>query len=68
MKNLKDLYPGQIQSLDRQSREVSMDGEQRILSFTPITGFPSADWYIGCRSKRTSSTPRCPNFAVRPLW
>lgn len=47
MKNLKDLYPGQIQSLDRQSREVSMDGEQRILSFTPITGLPSADWYIG---------------------
>ena len=47
MKNLKDVYPGQTLSLDKQLREVTLDGEERLLSFTPITGLPSADWYIG---------------------
>ncbi|RRV03721.1 methyl-accepting chemotaxis protein [Pseudomonas sp. v388] len=47
MKNLKDIYPGQTLTLDKQLREVTLDGEERILSFTPITGLPSANWYIG---------------------
>ena len=47
MKNLKDVYPGQSLALDKQLREVALDGEERLLSFTPITGLPSADWYIG---------------------
>ena len=47
MKNLKDIYPGQTLSLDKRLREVTLNGQQRILSFTPITGLPSADWYIG---------------------
>ncbi|POD24183.1 chemotaxis protein [Pseudomonas avellanae] len=47
MKNLKDIYPGQTLSLDARLREVTLNGQQRLLSFTPITGLPSADWYIG---------------------
>jgi methyl-accepting chemotaxis protein len=47
MKNLKEVYPGQTLSLDKPLREVTLDGEERLLSFTPITGLPSADWYIG---------------------
>jgi methyl-accepting chemotaxis protein len=47
MKNLKDVYPGQTIALEKQLREVTLDGEERILSFTPITGLPSANWYIG---------------------
>ena len=33
MKNLKDLYPGQTLKLDRQLRDVNLNGQQRILSF-----------------------------------
>ncbi|MCF5632379.1 chemotaxis protein, partial [Pseudomonas syringae] len=47
MKNLKDIYPGQTVSLDARLREVTLNGQQRLLSFTPITGLPSADWHIG---------------------
>ncbi|WP_025167925.1 methyl-accepting chemotaxis protein, partial [Pseudomonas syringae] len=47
MKNLKDVYPGQTISLDARLREVTLNGQHRLLSFTPITGLPSAEWYIG---------------------
>lgn len=47
MKNLKEVYPGQTLTLDKKLREVTLDGEERFLSFTPIIGLPSADWYIG---------------------
>ncbi len=47
MKNLKDLYPGQTLALEKPLREVVLNGQARLLSFTPITGLPGADWYIG---------------------
>ena len=47
MKNLKDVYPGQTITLDKRLREVTLNGEERLLSFAPITGLPSANWYIG---------------------
>lgn len=47
MKNLKDIYPGQTISLDKPLREVVLNGQARLLSFTPISGLPGADWYIG---------------------
>jgi methyl-accepting chemotaxis protein len=47
MKNLKDIYPGQTLTLDKTLREVTLNGQQRLLSFTPISGLPGADWYIG---------------------
>nr|WP_095093495.1 methyl-accepting chemotaxis protein [Pseudomonas sp. Irchel 3A5] len=47
MKNLKDIYPGQTLTLDKKLREVTLNGQQRLLSFAPISGLPGADWYIG---------------------
>lgn len=47
MKNLKDIFPGQTLTLDKKLREVTLNGQQRLLSFAPISGLPGADWYIG---------------------
>ncbi len=47
MKSLADLYPGRTPKLSAELTEVQVDGQDRLLTFTPITGLPSANWYIG---------------------
>ncbi|KAF1071734.1 MAG: Methyl-accepting chemotaxis protein McpA [Pseudomonas citronellolis] len=47
LKNLKDIYPGQDLALDKRLREVELNGQPRLVAFTPIPGLPGADWYIG---------------------
>ncbi|NWE15220.1 methyl-accepting chemotaxis protein [Pseudomonas yamanorum] len=47
MKNLKDIYPGSNVRIEKVNQEVVLNGQDRILSFTPISGLPNADWYIG---------------------
>lgn len=47
MKNLKDIYPSSSLRVERGVQDVTLNGNERIMSFTPVTGLPSADWYIG---------------------
>ena len=47
MKNLKDIYPSSALRIEKGIQEVRLNGQERIISFTPVTGLPSADWYIG---------------------
>ena len=47
MKNLKDIYPVSTLRIEKGIQEVTLNGHERIISFTPVTGLPSADWYIG---------------------
>ena len=47
MKNLKDIYPSSSLRIEKGIQEVTLNGQERIISFTPVTGLPSADWYIG---------------------
>lgn len=47
MKNLRDIYPASSLKIEKGIQEVMLNGQERILSFTPVTGLPSADWYIG---------------------
>ncbi|OOW06520.1 chemotaxis protein [Pseudomonas sp. MF6396] len=47
MKNLKDIYPGSNLQVTAGLHDVTLNGEQRIISFAPVSGLPSADWYIG---------------------
>ena len=47
MKNLKDIYPSSSLHIEKGIQEVTLNGQERIISFTPVTGLPSADWYIG---------------------
>ncbi|MDH4844736.1 methyl-accepting chemotaxis protein [Pseudomonas sp. BN505] len=47
MKSLSDLFPQHTPKLNGELTEVQSDGQARLLTFTPITGLPSANWYIG---------------------
>ena len=47
MKSLSDLFPQHTPKLSGELTEVQSDGQARLLTFTPITGLPSANWYIG---------------------
>ena len=47
MKNLKDIYPSSSLRIEKGIQEVKLNGQERIIAFTPVTGLPSADWYIG---------------------
>ncbi|ANH99673.1 chemotaxis protein [Pseudomonas koreensis] len=47
MKTLKDAYPQDTPRISSDFSEITVDGKTRIVSFTPIKGLPSVNWYIG---------------------
>jgi methyl-accepting chemotaxis protein len=47
MKNLKDIYPGSGLRVTAGMQDVTLNGEERLISFAPVSGLPSAQWYIG---------------------
>ncbi|MBV4536991.1 methyl-accepting chemotaxis protein [Pseudomonas sp. BT-42-2] len=47
MKNLKDIYPASNLRVESGMQDVTLNGEERLISFAPVTGLPSAQWYIG---------------------
>ncbi len=47
MKNLKDVYPQDTPVIGNKPSEIEVDGKTRIVTFTPIKGLPSVNWYIG---------------------
>ncbi|QRK83172.1 methyl-accepting chemotaxis protein [Pseudomonas granadensis] len=47
MKSLREAYPQDTPRISSDFSEVSVDGKTRILTFAPIKGLPSVNWYIG---------------------
>ncbi|MCO5785499.1 chemotaxis protein [Pseudomonas sp. G11-1] len=47
MKHLKEIYSASELRMERELQQVQLDGQERMLSFTPISGLPSVNWYIG---------------------
>ena len=47
MKSLSEAYPKDTPRIGNGFSEVDVDGKTRIVSFTPIKGLPSVNWYIG---------------------
>nr|WP_095106586.1 methyl-accepting chemotaxis protein [Pseudomonas sp. Irchel 3E20] len=47
MKSLSDVFPHNAPRIGGGFSEVELDGVTRIVSFTPIKGLPSVNWYIG---------------------
>ncbi|WP_426808966.1 methyl-accepting chemotaxis protein McpA [Pseudomonas sp. WOUb67] len=47
MKNLKDIYPGSNLRVAAGMQDVTLNGQERIISFAPVAGLPSAQWFIG---------------------
>lgn len=47
MKSLSEIYPENTPKIDGAFSEVKLAGAHRILTFKPIEGLPSVNWYIG---------------------
>ena len=47
MKDLKDIYPQNTPRISSEFSEAQLDGNTRILTFTPVKGLPSVNWHIG---------------------
>ncbi|MND93567.1 Methyl-accepting chemotaxis protein PctB [compost metagenome] len=47
MKALKDVYPQDTPAISSAMSEIQVDGKTRIVTFTPIKGLASVNWYIG---------------------
>ena len=47
MKSLAEAYPNSTARISSDFSEVDVDGKTRIVTFTPIKGLSSINWYIG---------------------
>ncbi|HCJ30024.1 MAG TPA: chemotaxis protein [Pseudomonas sp.] len=47
MKTLRELYPHNTPVLTSNYSEAELDGQERIVSFSPVAGLPSVNWYVG---------------------
>ncbi|SNS20451.1 methyl-accepting chemotaxis sensory transducer with Cache sensor [Pseudomonas segetis] len=47
MKSLKDVYAANAPTISDTISEAEINGSKRIISFTPVKGLPSVNWYLG---------------------
>ena len=47
MKTLADVYPKNTPKISGDFSEVEANGKDNIVTFTPIKGLPSVNWYLG---------------------
>ncbi len=47
MKTLADVYPKNTPKISADFSEVEANGKDAIVTFTPIKGLPSVNWYLG---------------------
>ncbi|MBU6957703.1 methyl-accepting chemotaxis protein [Pseudomonas sp. CVAP len=47
MKSLSEAYPTNTPRIGGGITEVEVNGKTRIVTFTPIKGLPSVNWYVG---------------------
>ena len=66
MKSLREIYSGEQPRLEQRLQSVQLDGKERLLSFTPITGLP-ADWYIGLSIDRDEAMAPLAQFRTSAL-
>ncbi len=67
MKSLSDVFPQNTPRLSSDLTEVEQDGETRLLTFTPIKGLPSANWYIGLSVEKNKAYSMLSNFRTSAI-
>ena len=67
MKNLKDIYPNSSVRIEKGNQNVVLNGQERILSFTPVSGLPNAEWYIGLSIDRDKAYAALSQFRTSAL-
>lgn len=47
MKSLKDIHAQHTPTINNEFTEVEVNGDTRIMTFSPVRGLPSVNWYVG---------------------
>ena len=55
MKTLSDVYPKDTPKISADFSEVQANGKANIVTFTPIKGLPSVNWYLGISVDKDTS-------------
>lgn len=67
MKTLGELYPQDTPSLTSRYSEAVMDGQARILSFSPVPGLPSVRWYVGVSIEKDKAFAALASFRTTAM-
>ncbi|MDY0832825.1 methyl-accepting chemotaxis protein [Pseudomonas sp. SED1] len=67
MKTLADVYPKSTPKISSDFSEVDVDGKTRIVTFTPIKGLPSVNWYLGLSVDKDKSFAMLSEFRTSAI-
>ncbi|NIL18517.1 methyl-accepting chemotaxis protein [Pseudomonas sp. AN3A02] len=67
MKTLADVYPKNTPKISSDFSEVDVDGKTRIVTFTPIKGLPSVNWYLGLSVDKDKSFAMLSEFRTSAI-
>lgn len=67
MKTLAEIYPQNTPSLTKGLSEAELDGQARILSFSPVPGLPSVTWYVGISVEKEKAYAALDSFRASAL-
>jgi len=67
MKTLGELYPQDTPSLTSHYSEAVMEGQARILSFSPVPGLPSVRWYVGVSIEKDKAFAALASFRTTAM-
>ncbi|MBC3335272.1 methyl-accepting chemotaxis protein [Pseudomonas proteolytica] len=67
MKTLGEAYPNQAIKISADFSEIEVDGKTRIVTFAPIKGSPSVNWYIGLSVDKDKSFAMLSEFRTSAI-
>ncbi|NWE14963.1 methyl-accepting chemotaxis protein [Pseudomonas yamanorum] len=67
MKTLADVYPNNTPKISSDFSEVEVNGKTRIVTFTPIKGLPSVNWYLGLSVDKDKSFAMLSEFRTSAI-
>jgi methyl-accepting chemotaxis protein len=67
LKSLNDAYPNGAPVISGGLKEVKTDGKIQFISFTPVKGIPSANWYVALVLDRDAAYSMLSDFRTSAL-
>jgi methyl-accepting chemotaxis protein len=67
MKNLSEVFPQNTPRIGSDFSEAQVNGETRILTFAPVKGLPSVNWYVGLSVDKTKAYAMLSEFRTSAI-
>ncbi|WP_372865929.1 methyl-accepting chemotaxis protein [Pseudomonas sp.] len=67
MKSLSDVFPENTPRIGSELSEAIANGQTRILTFAPVKGLPSVNWYVGLSIDKTKAYAALSDFRASAI-